>query len=97
MKKRLCHTVLQKLSPCNIGWSNYTNENSTHCLDEPMEKNCMNIVDTKNIHCPYCDSILGVEDEEAMFGNNIREAKDILIEMKIFSKFKDAWKRLARL
>lgn len=58
MKKRYCRTVLQHLMPCDNGWASYNNIEWKNCYDEPMEKNCHNIIDTDNLYCPYCKSKL---------------------------------------
>lgn len=54
MKIRYCMTPLQQISPCEVGWTTYSNIESKSCSDEPMGKNCRYIVDTERLWCPHC-------------------------------------------
>lgn len=61
MKVRYCMTPLQRLLPCGAGWANYGEDKSETCQDEPMEENCHCIMDTDNLHCPYCGGKIEIE------------------------------------
>jgi len=56
MRKRYCETKLQKLIPCDSGWGAWSNIEKKDCVDDPMEKNCRNIIETDNMRCPFCGS-----------------------------------------
>lgn len=54
MLKRYCRTILQKWYPCSAAWAVYSTDRIEGCYDEPMSKNCHNIVDDSNLRCPTC-------------------------------------------
>ncbi len=61
MKIRYCLTAQEKLRPCDAGWGAVGSEGCYSCWDEPMEKNCKNIVDTEDVAiCPYCGAAIGL-------------------------------------
>ena len=57
MRKRYCETILQTAFPCGCGWGSTTETTTKTCFDEPMEENCINIVDDDRLYCPICGSI----------------------------------------
>ena len=67
MKVRYCETFLHKLMPCQVSWSQHGGEYSSCCADEPMKECCHNIVDDKDLHCPYCGSKLVTGDTGRIF------------------------------
>ena len=64
-KIRYCRTNLQQIMPCQVGWGISTETLNKCCLDEPMEENCYNIVDTEDesipqYQCPLCGSLIKI-------------------------------------
>ena len=57
-KVRYCETPLQQLMPCIVGWGNVNSDGISSCRDEGMKENCHNVVDVKDLRCPYCGSHL---------------------------------------
>lgn len=55
-KVRYCDTLLQRISPCNSGWGQEDDTGTRCCFDKPMEEYCHNIVDVRDLQCPYCGS-----------------------------------------
>jgi hypothetical protein len=54
---RYCDTRFQnEIAPCDVGWASHSNEEHKSCHDEPAIKNCHNLIDPTNCHCPYCGS-----------------------------------------
>ena len=63
MRIRYCRTEKGKIIPCNVGWCSisYGNNNlaeTKDCSDNPIEKNCNNIVEIeeKEYQLPLFDS-----------------------------------------
>lgn len=56
MKVRRCQSAIAKYGYCDAGWAMTpaaTNSKAS-CMDEPMEDNCNNIIDTETYKCPNC-------------------------------------------
>lgn len=61
MKIRYCDTTPQERTPCQVGWGSIDNTGLRSCTDDPIEKNCRNVVDTSDpVICPYCGTVLGI-------------------------------------
>jgi len=57
MKVRHCQSTLKQYHGCDAGWAMVSSGSSgktANCMDEPMEVNCSNIVDTETYRCPTC-------------------------------------------
>ena len=53
--KRYCETIIQKIRPCDVGSAAYDSSGMRKsCFDEPMEKNCNNMVNENEQCCPTC-------------------------------------------
>lgn len=61
-RARYCKTVLQQLAPCRENWiespGTGTDPKPRCCHDEPMEANCKNVVDLRNLRCPTCKQVV---------------------------------------
>ena len=75
MKARYCDTPLEKLVPCDVGWGCYppNEEGYSDCHQDPMEKNCRNIIKTDKLYCPYCKGKLEMAKEKALNENKIKD------------------------
>ena len=60
-KVRYCETPLQRLMPCDVGWGSYGSEGLRNCFDESRDENCRNIVEVRDLQCPYCGSHLAMK------------------------------------
>jgi len=58
---RYCVTTRGLWYKCNAGWGSIGGSGMKTCNDEPMEKNCRNIVEsTDPLICPTCGTVLGI-------------------------------------
>ena len=59
--KRWCQTILQNIYSCQEWKYKYKRKEYWACTQEPMEKNCTNMIDEKKIRCPMCKNLGQVE------------------------------------
>ena len=69
MKVRYCQSILKQYRGCDVGWAMVNSgaaftARTSNCMDEPMEDNCNNIIDTETYRCPTCGKPL---EEKSLF------------------------------